>query len=330
LTRACGSKVRTQYLFYWAGGGSIGIAFGPALSSLGEMGMQVFFGDQVHIHPCLRLAGPPLVVCTYALFMLVAVLACCPSDAELEATTEDPGVALGEQSTDSGGTGDAPVCDKKDVTAKLHQAQAVLGLAMIFIGPSMRTLIRVSWEATSILVVEEQGTGRVETGMLISTVGLWNAGALVLFGELLRCFRVNFDVQFSDYMLVTVLEITSMLGMVLMLTPGTALFLMGSTILYCANSLSGSPYMSFCLALSSRAGKSLLSSEGMMLANHVSALLMFFVAPVYTRHVVSLGDPTASMLVLMLLPIALGQAVVNKVGMHSSFPMMMQRDYGKR
>lgn len=330
LTRACGPKVRTQYLFYWAGGGSIGIAFGPALSSFGEMAMGALFGDQVHVRPSLRLVGPPLVICAYAFFMLLAVLAFCPSDAELEAATDEPASASGDVSSDSGGTGDAPALDAKHATAKLHRAQALLGLAMIFIGPSMRTMIRVSWEATSILVVEQQGTGRVETGMLISTVGLWNAGALLAFGELLRCLRVHFNVQLSDYVLVTVLEVIGVLGMVLMLTPGTALFLVGSTIFYCANSLSGAPYMSFCLALSSRAGRSLLSSEGLMLANHFSALLMFFVAPIYTRHVASLGNPTASMLVLMLLPIALGQAIVNKVGMHSAFPLMMQRDHGKR
>jgi len=291
---------------------------------------MAIFGEQVRIRPALRLVGPPLIVCAYAVFMLLAVLAFCTSDTELEAATNETAVASEDVRSDSGGTGDAPALDAKDATSNLHRAQAVLGLAMIFIGPSMRTLIRVSWEATSLLVVEQQGTGRVETGMLISTVGLWNAGALLAFGELLRCLRVHFNVQLSDYMLVTVLEIISVLGMVLMLTPGTALFLMGSTIFYCANSLSGAPYMSFCLALSSRAGKSLLSSEGSMLANHFSALLMFFVAPVYSRHVASLGNATSSMLVLMLLPIALGQAIVNKIGMHSAYPLVMQRDHGKK
>lgn len=307
LTRACGSRTRTQYIFYWAGGGSVGLALGPALSSLGELLVQASRFSAPH------LVGPPAVVCAYGLLLAATICLVCPSDASLREQLPQSAVKGGESK-----------CSRHPGTRMLSHllhAEAALGAVMIVFGPALRTMIRVTWEAMSLLVLEQQGVDRVQSGLLVSSVAAWNAVAMITFGESLRIMRSRFGMIITDYFLLTLLDSLCLCGLAII--DHSSFFLLGSTILYCANSLSGSPFMSFCMSLSRQSPTPLFSDKGLLLINHCSALCMFCMAPVCSRHISEFGAIDASLLATLLLPWLLGQITMNIASMYQNQPLVV-------
>lgn len=205
--------------------------------------------------------------------------------------------------------------------SRVLHAEAALGAVMMVVGPALRTLIRVTWEAMSLLVLEQQGIDRVRSGLLVSSVATWNAVAMVTFGESLRITRSRFGMKITDYFLLTLLDSLCLCGLAIL--GHSSSFLLGSTILYCANSLSGSPFMSFCMSLSRQSPTPLFSDRGLLLINHCSALCMFCVAPVYSRHISEFGAVDAGLLATLLLPWLLGQITMNIASMHQNRPLVV-------
>eukprot|EP00931_Biecheleriopsis_adriatica_P035833 TRINITY_DN20648_c0_g1_i1.p1 TRINITY_DN20648_c0_g1~~TRINITY_DN20648_c0_g1_i1.p1 ORF type:complete len:685 (+),score=132.26 TRINITY_DN20648_c0_g1_i1:287-2056(+) len=209
--------------------------------------------------------------------------------------------------------------EKAEVAEAAGEIRAKLGLTLMIVGATTRTLMRVAWEVGILQVLTGLNFSEAGAAGLLTGVAFFYMLAQIGFSYLVPWLRqTKTGAEFwTDHLLIRCLEAATMVGLLLMSSEST--LITGSIIFVTGVALSGSPVAAYCTTLGSNK-IFWLSAEVMMLMNHLVCLLMFFFAPVYSR-VVLFGIGTPTNLAYSLILILIWQLATNECCMSGMKPV---------
>lgn len=301
LTSATPSSRRTEFISYWAAGGSAGMLIGPAMASASEAVVIAVLGTGCSDRA--KYAAQGFVILSYGITALIFMARTFAADSVLAGHCKYGDSAVS-----------AEVKKSPKQQCELRTARSALGLFLTFSGVVLRTSVRVSWEVAAFFILKMSfGISRVNSGFVAAGIVSVYILLQFSFGAMLRKGK-QLGWELRDHNLVLSFEFCGLVGLGVLALPGLASFLVGSAVLFSANALSGSPMLSFCTKMGAGPG-AWLSTGNLLLVNQLSALTMYWVAPLYSAHMLS-HMPDVLALVGILLPILVCKLLVMEVCMH--------------
>eukprot|EP00931_Biecheleriopsis_adriatica_P009669 TRINITY_DN11073_c0_g1_i1.p1 TRINITY_DN11073_c0_g1~~TRINITY_DN11073_c0_g1_i1.p1 ORF type:complete len:713 (-),score=142.00 TRINITY_DN11073_c0_g1_i1:197-2335(-) len=301
---------KTSYMVLYQFFVAVGILLGPILASSSSIFVAVFFErDTVDTQDAMA----SCVLAVLAAVLLAGVVALLPSDRkELE---EEAGIDPEES---------APAASLMEASHDESNSANGAALMMTLVGSAtMRMAQRLLWESGSVIAVQGAfGWSSTQAGFMYIVVVVFQALAQFVFSS-------SISGNYPDESLMRILELTQLLGTILMFQPfimphwlSVAKFFVASIIAYCSNALWSGVLSSFCVKRS--VTNSFFSAENLMLFNQAAIFMGIAFGTIISRAVQDL-DPglnslAATLLVGGLLQLFLSVVAISHVSLDYIIP----------